>query len=261
VLATRDGMAIRFHESDVREMGRATTGVRGIRLRPGDEVVGMVVVRKEVAEQATVLVATEYGRGKRTLVEEYRFQGRGGQGVINFRVNEQSGKVIAIKNVLPGDELMLITRAGVITRQRINEIRVIGRNTQGVRLMTLDEGDALVDVARVVPEDEEDAVLAEGTSEGREGAPEGAEGRIGDGAGHGTEAGAARDDATSDADAGGALSASDALQSVEPESGDLEPGGPESGEPESGEPESGGPESAEDDEEEPEADDEERPGE
>jgi DNA gyrase subunit A len=240
VLATRDGMAIRFHESDVREMGRATTGVRGIRLRPGDEVVGMVVVRKEFAGQATVLVATEHGRGKRTLVEEYRFQGRGGQGVINFRVNEQSGKVIAIKNVLPGDELMLITRAGVITRQRINEIRVIGRNTQGVRLMTLDEGDVLVDVARVVPEEEEDAVLAEGT-------PEDADGPAGDGLDGMVEAGPARDDDAAGTDAGGALSASDALQSLEPESEE-----PDSGEPESGQP---------DDEPEAEADDEERPGE
>src|SRR5690606_1575432 len=151
ILATREGMAIRFHESDVREMGRVATGVRGIRLRPGDRLVGMVVVRPENAERATLLVATEFGRGKRTAVEDYRYQGRGGQGVINFRLNEQTGKVIAIKSVLPGDELMLITRNGVITRQRINEIRVIGRNTQGVRLMALDEGDVLVDVARIVP--------------------------------------------------------------------------------------------------------------
>jgi DNA gyrase subunit A len=154
VLATREGMAIRFHESDVREMGRATTGVRGIRLRAGDHLVGMLVVRKEVADRATVLVATERGRGKRTAVEDYRYQGRGGQGVINFRLNDQTGKVVAIKSVLPDDELMLITKNGVITRQRIDEIRVIGRNTQGVRLMMLDEGDVLVDVARVVPEDD-----------------------------------------------------------------------------------------------------------
>jgi DNA gyrase subunit A len=114
----------------------------------------MLVVRKEVADRATVLVATERGRGKRTAVEDYRYQGRGGQGVINFRLNDQTGKVVAIKSVLPDDELMLITKNGVITRQRIDEIRVIGRNTQGVRLMMLDEGDVLVDVARVVPEDD-----------------------------------------------------------------------------------------------------------
>jgi DNA gyrase subunit A len=115
----------------------------------------MVVVRPENAQRATLLVATEFGRGKRTAVEDYRYQSRGGQGVINFRLNEQTGKVIAIKGVLPEDELMLITRNGVITRQRIAEIRVIGRNTQGVRLMALDQGDALVDVARIVPEDDE----------------------------------------------------------------------------------------------------------
>ncbi|MGH7506652.1 MAG: DNA gyrase C-terminal beta-propeller domain-containing protein, partial [Longimicrobiales bacterium] len=155
ILATRDGKAIRFHESDVREMGRATTGVRGIRLRAEDRVIGMVVIRKELADRATLLVATEHGRGKRTAIDDYRYQTRGGQGVINFRLNEQTGKVIAIKSVQPEDELMLITRNGVVTRQRIGEIRVIGRNTQGVRLMALDEGDVLVDVARVVPDEEE----------------------------------------------------------------------------------------------------------
>ena len=158
ILATREGMAIRFHESDVREMGRATTGVRGIRLRKEDELVGMVVIRKESADRATLLVATEFGRGKRTAIDDYRYQARGGQGVINFRLNEHTGKVITIKGVLPEDELMLITRNGVVTRQKIGEIRVIGRNTQGVRLMALDEGDVLVDVARVVPEAEEEAL-------------------------------------------------------------------------------------------------------
>jgi DNA gyrase subunit A len=158
ILATREGMAIRFHESDAREMGRATTGVRGIRLRKEDELIGMVVIRRENADRATLLVATEFGRGKRTAIDDYRYQARGGQGVINFRLNEHTGRVIAIKGVLPEDELMLITRNGVVTRQKIREIRVIGRNTQGVRLMALDEGDVLVDVARVVPEAEEDAL-------------------------------------------------------------------------------------------------------
>src|SRR5690606_32132236 len=152
ILATRDGMAIRFHESDVREMGRAATGVRGIRLRGDDAVIGMVVIRDETRADATLLVVTEQGRGKRTAIDDYRFQSRGGMGVINFRVSEQTGKVVAIKGVLPQDELMLITRNGIINRQRVNEIRVIGRATQGVRLMALDEGDVLMDVARVVPE-------------------------------------------------------------------------------------------------------------
>jgi DNA gyrase subunit A len=163
ILATREGMAIRFHESDVREMGRVATGVRGIRLRGLDEVIGMVVIHQETRTEATLLVVTERGRGKRTAIDDYRFQSRGGMGVINFRVNEQTGKVVAIKGVLNHDELMLITRNGVVNRQRVNEIRVIGRATQGVRVLALDDGDVLVDVARVVPEDENGHVEAVGT--------------------------------------------------------------------------------------------------
>jgi DNA gyrase subunit A len=154
ILASYEGMAIRFHESDVREMGRTATGVRGIRLRRGDAVVGMVVVSQENRDRTTLLVVTEKGRGKRTPIDDYRFQSRGGMGVINFRINDQTGKVVAIKAVHEDDELMLITRNGVVNRQRVNEIRVIGRATQGVRVMMLDNGDALMDVARVLPEEE-----------------------------------------------------------------------------------------------------------
>jgi DNA gyrase subunit A len=160
ILATYEGMAIRFHEADVREMGRVATGVRGIRRRPGDAVVGMVVLRQDNREHETLLVVTEKGRGKRTAIDDYRFQSRGGMGVINFRITEQTGKVVAIKGVLPSDELMLITRKGVVNRQRVGEIRVIGRATQGVRVMALDEGDVLVDVACVVPEEENGNGLA-----------------------------------------------------------------------------------------------------
>ncbi|MBX6365644.1 MAG: DNA gyrase subunit A, partial [Gemmatimonadetes bacterium] len=183
VLATREGMAIRFHEGDVRPMGRATTGVRGISLDPGDRVVGMVVVRPGKLETATLLVVTENGRGKRTAVSDYRFQKRGGRGVINVKTNDVTGKVVAIKSVQPDDELMLITRNGIVNRQRINEIRVIGRNTQGVRLMSLDPGDIVVDVARLVVEDDtpgetetsvDAAVRADGDGAGaREPAPAG----------------------------------------------------------------------------------------
>jgi DNA gyrase subunit A len=165
ILATREGMAIRFHESDVRQMGRVATGVRGIRLRSGDAVVGMVVVRRDAFGQATLLVVSEHGRGKRTAIDEYRFQTRGGQGVINFRLNDETGKVVAIKGVLPDDELMLISRNGVVNRQRVREIRVIGRATQGVRLMALDEGDVIVDVARVLPEDEEPESAVAGSTD------------------------------------------------------------------------------------------------
>src|SRR5690606_2938896 len=119
----------------------------------------------------TLLVVTERGRGKRTAIDDYRFQSRGGMGVINFRINEQTGKIVAIRGVYPEDELMLITRNGVVNRQRVGEIRVIGRNTQGVRVMALDAGDVLVDVARVVPEEEDEngtdaAESAEGSAAG-----------------------------------------------------------------------------------------------
>ena len=114
----------------------------------------MVVSQRDVAANATLLVVSEKGRGKRTDIEEYRFQGRGGKGVLNFRVTDHTGAVVAIKEVFPDDELMLITRNGVVIRQRVAEIRVIGRATQGVRVIALDEGDELVDVARLVSEDE-----------------------------------------------------------------------------------------------------------
>lgn len=155
VLATREGMAIRFHETDVREMGRATTGVRGICLEDDDVVIGMVVLRPNT----TLLVVTERGMGKRTEIDAYRLQRRGGKGVINVKTTEKTGRVVAIKEVLPGDELMLITRNGIVNRQSIDGIRVIGRNTQGVRLINLDDGDVVVDVARVVAEPDASAEL------------------------------------------------------------------------------------------------------
>ena len=154
ILATSLGMAIRFHERDIRLMGRVSTGVRGIRVRSTDRVIGMVVSHREVSGNATLLVVSERGRGKRTDIGEYRFQGRGGKGVLNFRITEHTGPVVAIKEVFPDDELMLITRNGVVIRQKVEGIRVIGRATQGVRVMALDDGDVLVDVARLVPEDE-----------------------------------------------------------------------------------------------------------
>ncbi|MFL5386026.1 MAG: DNA gyrase subunit A, partial [Longimicrobiaceae bacterium] len=150
VLATHEGMAIRFPEQHVREMGRATTGVRGISLEADDFVVGMVVVK----EAAHLLVVTEQGLGKRSLVESYRLQRRGGKGVINVKMTDRTGHVVAIKDVHPSDELVLITRQGIVNRQPVDSIRVIGRNTQGVKLVNLGEGDCVMDVARVVNEDE-----------------------------------------------------------------------------------------------------------
>jgi len=153
ILATRDGMAIRFNEDDARPMGRSTEGVRGIELVGDDVVVGMVVVRPD----STLLVVSELGMGKRTDVEAYRLQRRGGKGVINLNVTAKTGQVISIKSVTEDEQLMVITRNGVVNRQRVGEIRVIGRATQGVKLVNLDEGDVVVDVARVIAEDEDEA--------------------------------------------------------------------------------------------------------
>jgi len=170
ILATRDGMAIRFAEANARVMGRATEGVRGIRLREGDVVVGLVVISRE---DATLLVVSELGMGKRTKVDAYRLQSRGGTGVINLKTSGKTGKVVSIKSVTDDDQLMVITRNGVVNRQRVDEIRTIGRATQGVRLVNLDEGDAVMDVARLVVDDEEELnALAEGIEEG-EGTAEG----------------------------------------------------------------------------------------
>jgi DNA gyrase subunit A len=157
VLATRDGMAIRFEERDVREMGRATTGVRGIALQDDDVVIGMVVTKPG----SSLLVVSELGMGKRTVLEAYRCQRRGGKGVINLRTSDKTGRVVAIKEVHPGDELMMITRQGVIIRSPVDQIRVIGRNTQGVKLINLGAKDAVMDVARVVNEDEEPKAILE----------------------------------------------------------------------------------------------------
>ncbi len=161
VLATKDGMSIRFHQGDVRDMGRATTGVKGIELEKDDEVIGMVVVRRD----ATLLVVSEKGFGKRSELSDYRVQKRGGKGIITLKKTDKTGPIVALKEVIPDDELMMITRHGVIIRLPVDGIRVIGRNTQGVKVMNLDSGDAVVDVARVVKEDEGGAEEAAGGEE------------------------------------------------------------------------------------------------
>ena len=160
MLGTRSGMAIRFAEADVREMGRTTRGVKGVGLRKGDEVVGMVVVRRD----ATLLTLSQLGMGKRTRIDEYRSQRRGGVGLINLRVTEKTGRVVGVKEVTDSDELIFVTRNGVVNRQLAREIRTIGRATQGVRLVNLDKGDAVVDVARVLADTEDAATLPVGAS-------------------------------------------------------------------------------------------------
>ncbi len=152
VLGTREGKAIRFHESDVRPMGRTASGVRGITLSGKDQVVGMVVVRRE----GTLMVATSEGYGKRSDISDYRITSRGGKGIITVRTTPKVGEMIAIMDVLDRDDLLIITVNGQIIRQKIQDIKVIGRNTQGVRLIRLDEGDHVADVARVVREEDEE---------------------------------------------------------------------------------------------------------
>ena len=150
ILSKRDGQAIRFRETDVRPMGRTAHGVRGVTLEENDAVVGMIAVKRA----ASLLVATENGYGKRTPISEYRVTGRGGKGIISVQTNERNGFVVAAIEVVPEDEVMLITRGGIIIRTPVAGISEIGRNTQGVRLMNLEPGDQLIDVARVEEKEE-----------------------------------------------------------------------------------------------------------
>ncbi|MEZ5416342.1 MAG: DNA gyrase subunit A [Vicinamibacterales bacterium] len=149
-MGTRDGMAIRFPEEDVRPMGRTAYGVRGISLREGDEVVAMEVVQTG----GTLLTVTTLGYGKRTPLDEYRVQSRGGLGLKNLELTEKNGEVVDIAQVSDGQELLLITEQGKILRTPTDDIRTIGRATQGVRLMDLDEDDRVVSVALVDKVDE-----------------------------------------------------------------------------------------------------------
>ncbi len=149
ILGTRDGMTIRFDEKQVRSMGRASRGVRGINLRSGDAVVGMVIVE----EKAALFTICENGYGKRTGLENYRPQSRGGVGLKNIKTTARNGKVVALKAVQNTDDLMMITANGMIIRTGLNQIRSIGRNTQGVRLIKLKPGDKLVAAAKIVSEE------------------------------------------------------------------------------------------------------------
>lgn len=157
-IGTKDGMLIRFHEEDIRSMGRTAAGVRGIRLREDDEVIGMDIVR----EGEEVLVVTENGYGKRTVEAEYRIQSRGGYGLKTLHVTERNGSLVAMKVVDGTEDLMLITINGILIRMDIEDISVIGRSTQGVRLIRLADEEYVATVAKVEKEDEEEIeVIAE----------------------------------------------------------------------------------------------------
>ncbi len=152
LLATAKGYSIRFSEDDARPMGRVTRGVRGIKLRSGDRVVGIEVLE----EEGDIFTASERGYGKRTALEEYRLQGRGGLGIINLKVGKKTGEVVGVKQVHEGDGLIMITREGKIIRIGIDGVRTIGRSTQGVKIMDLDDDDRLVALAKVVEDDEDE---------------------------------------------------------------------------------------------------------
>ena len=147
ILATRNGIAVRFSEKDVRATGRSAQGVRGIRLK-NDYVIGMVVA----TDDKTLLTVTENGYGKRTNISEYRLISRGGSGVKNIICSERNGKVVSTNSVTDTDEIMLITKKGITIRMPVSQISVIGRVTQGVRLIKLEQNDKLVGVAKIVKE-------------------------------------------------------------------------------------------------------------
>jgi len=160
ILSTRDGQAIRFREDEARPMGRGTYGVWGMRLDEGDEVVAVDLVEPG----ATLLAVSANGYGKRTEMDEYRLTRRGGKGIITMKTTEKTGKVVGVRMVTDEDQIMLVTSGGKVIRLRVSEIRVIGRNTQGVRLIGLEEGERVVSVARLAERDDEsetrDEVLA-----------------------------------------------------------------------------------------------------
>jgi DNA gyrase subunit A len=151
-IATRNGMAIRFTETDVRPMGRTAYGVRGINLRDDDYVVSMEVVKPG----GTLLTVTERGFGKRTEIDEYRVQSRGGVGIINIAATARNGLVVGVAYVQEGDELLVITQQGMILRMQTNDVRSIGRATQGVTLINIEDDDKVVSIARLVEKEDED---------------------------------------------------------------------------------------------------------
>jgi len=152
VIGTHNGFAIRFNEKDVRDMGRTATGVRGVKLSKGDKVVGLLVIRRP---GTSVLVVTDKGYGKRSDINDYRITHRGGKGVITVKTTDNVGRMISMMEVVDKDELVIISTQGMVIKQNIKDIRIMGRNTQGVRVIRLNEGDSIADIARVISEEEE----------------------------------------------------------------------------------------------------------
>lgn len=168
ILATRRGQSIRFRESDVRATGRATRGVTGVSLRDGDEVVSMVVVKR----QGSLIMVCRNGYGKRTPVQDYPVIRRGGKGVIGIKTTDRNGALIAAKEVVDSDELMIISQKGILIRLPLRDVSVIGRNTQGVRLIHLDPEDVVMDVTYIMTDGAEEKELEEEGGELPEEGPE-----------------------------------------------------------------------------------------
>ena len=156
MIGTCNGFAIRFNEKDTRDMGRTATGVRGVRLGKGDKVVGLLVIKRQ---GISVLVVTEKGFGKRSDINDYRITHRGGKGVITVKTSDKIGKMIAMMEVNDNDELVIISTKGMVIRQSMKDIRVMGRATQGVRVIRLKDGDSIADIAKVVPEEEAEEII------------------------------------------------------------------------------------------------------
>jgi DNA gyrase subunit A len=172
IMASREGKANHFEESRVRPMGRGASGVRGMSLEDGDEVVGMITIDQAETATRQVLVVSETGYGKRSPVDDYRITNRGGKGVKTLQVTDRTGKVIAIKDVTDEDQLMIINRSGITIRTRVSELRVLGRATQGVRLIELREKDRIAAVAKVDSELSEEEAPEEGAEGPAPDAPE-----------------------------------------------------------------------------------------
>ena len=152
----KSGMAIRFAEANVRAMGRTARGVTGVRMDEGDCVVGMAVVPANAEDDLCLMTVCENGYGKRTKLSDYRTQGRGGRGLIDIKTDERNGCVVGVCSVHDRNGLMIITSAGKVIRINTSDVSMVGRNTKGVRLINLDEGEKVLDIAHFESEDEED---------------------------------------------------------------------------------------------------------
>jgi DNA gyrase subunit A len=150
ILAKANGKSIRFHETDVRTMGRPATGVKGVELEDGDEVVSLAIIEDK---NGMLLTVTENGYGKRTPVEEYRLQGRGGSGIITIQTTTRNGRVVAVREVKETDEVIVTSTRGMVIRIPVGTVSVLGRNVQGNRIMRLDNGDKVMALARLAQED------------------------------------------------------------------------------------------------------------